>query len=100
MEQLRTGGISVQGASPLPEPVMNDRYSSNVAANKAADGTPVAMHWQRVAVVIGIHVIGEILLLLIGNAFYRLRLDFGAGQRGQQHPGENGNDGNNYEQFN
>jgi hypothetical protein len=50
-------------------------------------------------IVIGVHVIAEILLPLVAHTSHGVGLNFGAAQRWQEHAGENGNDRDDHQQF-
>ena len=93
MESLRGRDVNVERPVGFPLGVVDDGLGSNVGADKPALGRPIAMHRKPLCVVVGVHVVAEVLLLLIGDALDGLGLDFRAGQRRQKQPGENGDDG-------
>ncbi len=100
---MKGGGsadVGVQRAVGFPHPVMDDLPGSDVRANKAPHRCPVGMSRIEIQIVIGVHVVAEVLLFLIGQALGGLALDFGPGQGRQQHPSQDGDDGNNHQKFN
>ena len=99
MEGLRGSHVQVQRAVRFSLGVVDDGFGRNIGAHESTDGRPVAVDRKPVHVVVRVHVVGEVLLLLIGDALDGLSLDFRAGQRRQKHPGQDGDDGDNDEQL-
>jgi hypothetical protein len=65
---------------------VEDGLGFNVGADKPTLGRPIAMHRKPVRVVVGVHVVAQVLLLLIGDALDGVGLDFRAGQRRRSNP--------------
>ncbi len=55
---------------------------------------------KHLVVIVHVHRVGESPLFQVVEAGDLLGLGFGLGQCGQQHRGQNGNDGNDHQQFN
>src|SRR5436190_3621662 len=75
------------------------RRDKGVGWALSTDICPASVHRVEAAVIIGIHNQGSADLLQVTGTFDGLSFDFGPGQRRQQHRGEDGNDGNNHQQF-
>ncbi len=97
----RLGGpdVGIQRPIRLTRRVMDDGDCSHVRANETADSRPVSVNREKVAIIIGIHMVTEVLLFLIGDAFDRLRFNFGAGKRRQEQARQNRDNGNHHEKF-
>ena len=71
-------------------------YDPNVSSRCAGI---VFVRRQEVIVIAGVHAPADHHLLAVIHAADALRLGPGLGERGQQQPGEDGNDGDHDEQF-
>ena len=65
MEGFRGGHVYVQRTVCFALRIVDDGLGFNIGAHKSADGGPVAVHRKTVRVVVGVHVVAEILLFLI-----------------------------------
>ncbi len=99
MKRLGGADVGVQRPIRLTLRVMNDGDCSHVGANETADRRPVSVNREQVTIIIRIHVITEVLLFLVGDAFDRLCFDFGASKCRQDQAGQNRDDGNHHEKF-
>src|SRR5262245_33821843 len=99
MKGFRHPDVGVQWSIGLTHSVVHDRQRPHVSPNETADGRPVSMGWKELAILIGIHVITEVLLLLIGDAFDGLSFDFGACKGWQQERSQYRDNANNHQKL-
>jgi len=78
---------------------MDYRDGFYICPNESSYRGPVAMNREKIAIIIGVHVISEILLLLVGDAFDCIRFDFCPSQGRQEDRGKDGDNCDNNEQF-
>lgn len=85
------GGQIVNGITDSPGRFLAHDYAS------ALD--PIVARWHYIVVVVRVHVPAELELFEVAQASDGLRLALGFGERGQEHPRQDRDDGNDDEQL-
>ena len=95
--------IKEGGREPPPKPIIFTRYPNSQVGHGEAMVRPNASqtfdYEGELAVIIGKHLAAEAHLFFIAQAGDALGAFFGAGQRGQEHGGQNRDDGDDHQQF-
>ena len=99
VEGFGGGYVGVERSVGFALAIMDDGFGADVGPDESAGGTPIAVERVEILVIVGVHVIAEILLFLVRDTLDPLGLDLGAGQGWEQHACENGDDGDDDEQL-
>ena len=110
-EGLGCGHIGVEGAVGLPGVAIVDdadlglarcrpkRNTRSPGPDLAPDRGPIAVRRHEILVVGGVHRIAQVLLFLVAHAAGGVGLDLRLGQGRQEHPGQDGDDGDDHQQL-